>query len=313
MYDTVKMRLIVEEGRGISPLEDIPPLLDRLTGCSHLQGNEYVSGLLGDLHITVRPYAVRVSGGSLCKWHLGDNLRTLDRGMTREAIEHLSDILHLPMDEADITRLDFGTNLIMRRPVPVYLKHLGELRSWKRCDAAEAGSLYYWGNGKEINIYDKNRERASAGEPIPGLYAGRNVLRYEIRYTKRLPKQLNRPYVTAADLYDRAFFDEMLHRWRDTYRAIQKINDITPDFSMITRKSDLNRLGVLALVEKYGGQQKFIGHIKTACATGVLTKKQAHDLRQAVNDACKLRPGLASTSEAIEELDSKISAAVKMY
>ncbi len=311
MYDTVKMRLIVEEGRGISPLEDIPPLLDRLTGCSHLQGNEYVSGLLGDLHITVRPYAVRVSGGSLCKWHLGDNLRTLDRGMTREAIEHLSDILHLPMDEADITRLDFGTNLIMRRPVPVYLEHLGELRYSRRTEASNG--LYYWGNGKEINIYDKNRERASAGEPIPELYAGRNVLRYEIRYTKRLSKQLNRPYVTAADLYDRAFFDEMLHRWRDTYRAIQKINDITPDFSMITRKSDLNRLGVLALVEKYGGQLKFIGHIKTACATGVLTKKQAHDLRQAVNDACKLRPGLASTSEAIEELDGKISAAVKMY
>lgn len=292
-------------------MEDIPPLLDRLTGCSQLQGSEYVSGLLGGLHITVSPHSVRVSKGSLCKWHLGDNLRTLDRITTQEAIEHLSDILHLPMDEADITRLDFGTNLIMRRPVPVYLEHLGELRYSRRTEASNG--LYYWGNDKEINIYDKNRERASAGEPIPELYAGRNVLRYEIRYTKRLPKQLNRPYVTAADLYDRVFFDEMLHRWRDTYRAIQKINDITPDFSMITRKSDLNRLGVLALVEKYGGQLKFIGHIKTACATGVLTKKQAHDLRQAVNDACKLRPGLASTSEAIEELDGKISAAVKMY
>lgn len=307
------MRLFVEEGRGISPLEDIPPLLDRLTGCSHLQGNEYVSGLLGDLHITVRPYAVRVSGGSLCKWHLGDNLRTLDRGMTREAIEHLSDILHLPMDEADITRLDFGTNLIMRRPVPVYLEHLGELRRWKRCDAAEAGSLYYWGNGKEINIYDKNRERASAGEPIPGLYAGRNVLRYEIRYTKRLPRQLNRPYVTAADLYNRAFFDDMLHRWRDTYRAIQKINDRIPEFDMIRKKTDLYRLGVLLVAEAEGGQQALIGRIKRMQTEGKLTKSQAQDLRQAVNDACKLRPGLASTSEAIEELDGKISAAVKMY
>lgn len=313
MYDTVGMRLFVEEGRGIYPMEDVPPLLDRLTGCSHLQGGEYVSGMLGGLHITVRPHSVGVSKGSLCKWHLGDNLRALDRKAAQEAIEHLSDILHLPMDEADITRLDFGTNLIMRHPVPVYLEHLGELRHWKRCDAAEAGSLYYWGNGKVINIYDKNRERASAGEPILELYVGRNVLRYEIRYTKRLPRQLNRPCVTAADLYDRTFFDDMLQRWRDTYRAIQKINDITPDFSMITRKSDLNRLGVLALVEKYGGQQKFIGHIKTACATGVLTKKQAHDLRQAVNDACRLRPGLTTTSDAIEELDGKIRAAVKMY
>ena len=311
MYDTVGMRLFVEEGRGICPLDDIPPLLDRLTGYSQLTGNEYVSGLLGGLLITARPHSVRISRGSLCKWHFGDNCRTLDRQGAQEAIEHLSDTLHLPMDEADITRLDFGTNLIMKYPISVYLGHLGELRYYKRNEASNG--LYYRTNGKEMNFYDKNEERASAGETVPGLYAGRNVLRYEIRYTKRIPRQLNRPYVTAADLYDRAFFNEMLHRWRDRYRAIQKINDITPDFSMITRKSDLNRLGVLALVEKCGGQQKFIGHIKQAHATGILTKKQAHDLREAVNDACKLRPGLTSTSEAVEELDGKIRAAVKMY
>ena len=92
----------------------------------------------------------------------------------------------------------------MRHPVSVYLEHLGALRYFER--GGTVNSLYYYGNGKEINIYDKNMERASAGEPIPELYAGRNVLRYEMRYTKRLPRQLNRPYVTAADLYDRTFF-----------------------------------------------------------------------------------------------------------
>ena len=199
----------------------------------------------------------------------------------------------------------------MKHPVSAYLEYLGTLRYFDR--GGTVNSLYYYGNGKELNFYDKNRERQEAGAPIPALYIGRDVLRYEIRYTERIPKQLNRPYVTAADLYDRTFFDEMLHRWRDIYKAIQKINDITPDFSMITKKSELNRLGVLALVEKYGGQQKFIGHIKTACATGVLTKKQAHDLRDAVNDACSLRPGMTSTSELIAELDKKIRDTVKLY
>ena len=311
MYDTVGLRLIVEDGRGVSPMEGIPSLLDRLVGVNHLPGSEYVTGYLGDLKITARPNSVRVSRGSLCKWHFGDNYQTLDRRGAQVAIEHLSDILHLPMAEADVTRLDFGPNLIMKHPVSAYLGHLGALRYYKRNEASDG--LYYLGYGKGLSFYDKNRERASAGEPIPGLYAGRDVLRYEIRYTERIPKQLNRPYVTAADLYDRTFFDEMLHRWRDIYKAIQKINDITPDFSMITKKSELNRLGVLALVEKYGGQQKFIGHIKTACATGVLTKKQAHDLRDAVNDACSLRPGTTSTSEFIAELDKKIRDAVKLY
>lgn len=311
MYDTVGLRLIIEDGRGVSPMEGIPPLLDRLAGVNHLPGSEYVSGYLGDLKITARPNSVRVSRGSLCKWHFGDNYQTLDRRGAQVAIEHLSDILHLPMAEADVTRLDFGTNLIMKHPVSAYLGHLGALRYYKRNEASDG--LYYLGYGKGLSFYDKNRERASAGEPIPGLYAGRDVLRYEMRYTEQIPKQLKRPYVTAADLYDRTFFDGMLHRWRDIYKAIQKINDITPDFSMITKKSELNRLGVLALVEKYGGQQKFIGHIKTACATGVLTKKQAHDLRDAVNDACSLRPGTTSTSEFIAELDKKIRDAVKLY
>ncbi len=311
MYDTVGMRLFVEDGRGISPMESVPPRLDRLTGCSHLQGSEYVSGLLGGLHITVRPHSVRVSKGSLCKWHLGDNLRTLDRKATQEAVEHLSDTLHLPMDEADITRLDFGTNLIMKHPVSLYLDKLGELRHSKRTEASNG--LYYWGNGKVLNFYDKNRERKSAGEPIPELYAGRNVLRYEIRYTKRIPQQLNRPYVTAADLYNRAFFDDMLHRWRDTYRAIQKINDKIPEFDMIRRKSDLYRLGVLLAAEAEGGKQALNRRIKRMQADGKLTKKQAHDLKDAVDEACKPRPGFTSTSEAIEELDGKIRAAVKMY
>ena len=148
---------------------------------------------------------------------------------------------------------------------------------------------------------------------VPELYMGHNVLRYEIRYKGRLARQFGRTDVTAADLYDRTFFDDMLHRWRDTYRAIQKINNITPEFDMIRKKSDLYRLGVLALTEIQGGQQALIVRIKRMQAEGKLTKSQAQDLRQAVNEACRPRPGLTSTNEAIDELDGKISAAVKMY
>ena len=311
MYDTVGLNLFVEDGRGISPLDDVPPRLDRLAGVNHLPGHEYVSGYLGDLKITARPHSVRVSRGSICKWHFGDNYQTLDRRDMHEAVEHLSDTLHLPMSEAEVTRLDFGTNLIMKHPIPAYLGHLGTLRYYRRNEASDG--LYYCSNGKELNFYDKNRERQRTGAPIPELYTGRDVLRYEIRYTSRLPRHFNRLSVTAADLYDRAFFDEMLHRWRDTYRAIQKINDITPDFSMITKKSELNRLGVLALVEKYGGQQKFLKLIDERRITGTLTKKQASDLRAAVNDACTIREGTASASEFVAELDKKIRDTVKMY
>lgn len=313
MYDTVKMRLLVEAGRGIYPLEDIPPLLECPVMHDPVDGGAYVSGRLGNLYITADSHFVKVTRGSLCKWHLGDNLHTLDREATQEAIGHLSDTLHLPMSEAEITRLDFGTNLIMQHPVSEYLGHLGALRHYRRTDATEAGSLYYMGNCRELNFYDKGREQTAAHEPVPELYAGRNVLRYETRITGRVARQLNRVNVTAADLYDRAFFDDMLHRWRDTYRAIQKINDKIPEFDMIKKVSDLYRLGVLLVAEAEGGQQALVGRIKRMQAEGKLTKKQAQDLRQVVNKACTPRPGFTSTSEVIEELNGKVAAAANMY
>lgn len=313
MYDTVGMRLLVEAGRGVNLMKDIPPLLDTSESRHPKNGGTYVNGWLGNLHIIVDEHFVKVTRGSLCKWHLGDNFRTLDRKATQEAVEHLSDALHLPMDESEITRLDFGTNLIMQHPVSVYLGHLGLLRHYSRVDAIEAGSLYYWSKGRVLNFYDKNRERTEARDPVPEPYSGHNVLRYEIRYKGRLARQLGRTDVTAADLYDRTFFDDMLHRWRDTYRAIQKINDRIPEFDMIRKKTDLYRLGVLLVAEAEGGQQALIGRIKRMQAEGKLTKQEAYSLRQAVNDACKPRPGISSTNGAIEELNGKISAAVKMY
>jgi hypothetical protein len=44
-----------------------------------------------------------------------------------------------------------------------------------------------------------------------------------------------------------------------------------------------------------------------------LTRKQAYDLRSAINEASKLQAGLTEPNEAIKELDKKISEAVRFY
>ena len=72
-------------------------------------------------------------------------------------------------------------------------------------------------------------------------------------------------------------------------------------------------MGVLSLIEQAGGQLELIEQINEAQKRGELTKKQAYDLRQAVNDACKIREGLTVPNEAIQELDRKISEAVRFY
>ena len=223
---------------------------------------------------------MKIKDGSLCKWYLGDNFQTMGRGDTQRAIEKLSDTLHVPMSKATVTRLDIAQNFITKHPPEVYLSHLGILKYATRLQ--EPNGIYYSQTGGRLCFYDKNREQKSHREPIPELYEGRNVLRYEQRYTNRIASQFKVSEVTGAMLYDEAFYIGLLNRWKEAY-------------------------------EQAGGQIQMIEQINEAQKRGELSKKQAFDLRQTINEACKIRDGLIVPNEAIRELDKKVSEAVKYY
>lgn len=78
-------------------------------------------------------------------------------------------------------------------------------------------------------------------------------------------------------------------------------------------KQQLYKMGVLSLIEQAGGQLQMIEQINEAQKRGELSKKQAFDLRKAINDACKINDGLTVPNEAIQELDKKVNEAVKFY
>ncbi len=119
--------------------------------------------------------------------------------------------------------------------------------------------------------------------------------------------------VTGALLYDEAFYIGLLDKWKVAYRNIQKINDVSLNFEMMKTKQQLYKMGVLSLIEQVGGLLPMHEQINEAQKRGNLTKKQAYDLRQAVNEASKIREGLTVPNEAIQELDKKVSEAVKFY
>ncbi len=312
MYDTVNFRLPQSVAGGVDFLSEIPCFLDRV-GEHYYNGEAVITGSLGGLKVALNKYQMKINGGSLCKWYLGDNFKTMGRGDTQRAIEKLSDTLHVPMSKATVTRMDIAQNIITKHPPEVYLGHLGELRRYKRCPMVEIGSLYYTRKIGRLCFYDKNREQKSHKEPIPELYEGRNVLRYEQRYTNRIASQFKVGEVTGELLYDEAFYIGVLNRWKEAYKAIQKINDVSLNFQAMRTKQQLYKMGVLSLVEQAGGQIRMIAQINEAQKRGELSKKQAFDLRQAVNDACKIREGLTAQNEAITELDRKVCEAVKFY
>ena len=310
MYDTVFLRLTQAEVNGVDFLEEVPCFLEDV-GEHIYSGFPFITGNLNGLKVTANRYQLKVKDGSLCKYLLGDNFQTMGRGDTQRAIEKLSDTLHLPMGKAVVTRMDIAQNFIVKHPPQVYLNHLGALRYASRLQ--EPSGLYYSLNGGRLCFYDKNKEQKSKREEIPDLYNGRNVLRYERRYTQRIAAKFGVAEVTGAMLYNEAFYIEALNRWKADYQAIQKINDITLNFQAMKTKQELYKMGILSLTEQAGGQVEMINQINEAQQRGELTKKQAYDLRVAVNEACQLKEGLTAPNEAIQELDKKVAEAVRFY
>lgn len=314
MLDTVNFKLTRAEVEGVDFLSEITPYLNPEGVAVHdFGGSQVVTGKTGNLSVSISPYQVRVKDGSLCKWMLGDNYQAMGRGDIKHAVERLSDTLHLPMDRAIITRLDVGLSIPVRHPTACYFNHLGLLNYAQRLQQTHGLYYYRHSQAERLCFYDKNREQRDHREAIPDLYRDCNVLRYEQRYMARLPHLLGVAAVTGAMLYDEGFYISLLNRWREAYQAIRKINEITLNFQAMRTKRDLQRMGIMALVEQWGGEVEMIAHITEAQKRGEVSAVEACRLRQAVREACKVKNSLTAPSEAISELDKKIAEAIRYY
>lgn len=310
MFDTIGLRLRGGSVGGANFLEAVPPLLTA-TSIHHFEdGGVSITGKLGNLTISCSEWAVKIKEGSLCKWYLGDNLQALGKADTKRAIEALCDTLYLPFDKADVTRLDVSNNFVMKRPVSLYLEHLGNLTWSKRL--VEPDGIYYKQRDRRLCFYDKIKEQRALGCDIPELYRERQVLRYEQRYLERIPARLNLPTLTAKMLTEAEIYTTLINNWRDAYKAIHKINETEINWGMVKNKKDLYKIGLIALCEIAGGEQELLEQIARAQKRG-MTAKQAYDLRQAVMSATRIDGALSFQSDAIKELDTKVNDAFQMY
>lgn len=309
MYDNVNFKVRGFEIEGIDFLSQTPLYFD-VTGEHCFNGEDVITGNLNGLRVSASRRGVNVSNGSLCKWYLGDNFKTMERGDVQRAIEKLSDTLHLPMDKATITRIDLAQNFIMKHPTEVYFNHLGSYYPSKRLEQPDG--LYYSKHDTLLVFYDKVKEQRAKGQPIPELYSNRNTLRYELRYKARLKDTFKVDKVTGAMLYEEKFYMDIVKRWKNAYMDIKKINDITLNFEAMKTKRDLYTMGLASLIDQQGGQLAMIQQINEAYKKGVITKKQSYDMRQAITEASRATIATVE-SDVIKELDKKIDDVVRFY
>ncbi|MFI3268277.1 MAG: phage/plasmid replication protein [Rikenellaceae bacterium] len=266
------------------------------------------SGYIGNLALSVTDHSVALKQGSLCKWYLGSNCYTMNRVDTQNAIEALSDILHVPMQNAIVSRLDVGVNIITENDVTTYFPYLGELSRKQRLE--QTNGLYYTTQTETLSFYDKIKEQIKTREPIPKEFRDKNVLRYEYRLKQRIAKKLGVEAVKASLLYDKVFYDNICYLLYEQYNKINKINILRPNIEAMKNKKEIDKYGNALLVEKLGGLNEAIKWVDVQRKNKVLTSLQATRMRANFREANNLSTNVMVRSKAIEELDKKINDAI---
>jgi len=307
MYDKVKI-WIDRAAAGVQCGAIASTLSGANTQIDHSTGEVKTFGYIGGLKVCDFLGGVSVTG-SLPKFIHGSNIYSLDRKSTARAIEKLSDELHVDVNGASVTGLEFGTNFLMKNPVQDYLCRLGDMPRLLRYHF-EPKTLYYKGNGrntpKVFTFYDKQAEAEQKAMPYPDDLKGANVLRYEMRFNGRLPYQLSVPEVRASTLYDRNFYRAMVKRYQDNYFSISKQNQVkTNVMSEIKTVSDAFSVFVARLISQNGQTQigSFIDELKQSAVFG--DRKYYTRLKKKLQEVAA-KANVSMSDGLIKELDDDV-------
>lgn len=305
--DTINFKLNADKAGKSNFLATIPAYLSNVVVSTFEDGNSAIIGKLGNLIVSVKSDSITIKNGSLTKWYKGNNLEMLNRKEIKEAIEKLSDVLHLPINEAKVIRFDYGINFQTKHKPTLYLPYLGNNGRYTRLE--QKNGLNYKITGRELCLYDKIAEMKIKRDFIPPQFVG-NYGRIEKRFKTGLPNYFKCESVQVKTLFNDFFYQHLLTDLHADYLKIDKQNLLKTDLSMITKKRELNKLGLIALIEKNGGKIAMLNSFDEQYKLGNLTKKQAHDLKNEIKN-CTQNKLLISESELVKELDISIKETIE--
>ena len=304
MFDTIGTYYQTNEA-----LQTIRYLSDINENTNVQSGEITTYGKIKNLRVKVKGDFLSING-SLPKYLFGDNVQELTRKHTQEAIECLSDELHLPIDNSKLFRIDIASNFIMKEPLKKYYSALGSLARYQKIPQRN-GILFTLKSKTALEFYDKNKELVRTKQIIPEIFQGRNVLRYEIHLLKRLPNIFKQD-VLANDLYNEKFYIKAVDIWKERYFMIKKNRVLTfnPEaLPMLDTKTILNELALIGM-EKVGGKDELLRMLELE--RHKFSKMQFKRIKDKINSISEL-PELTEINDSIKELDSKIIQRAKYY
>ena len=308
MYDKVKFWVMRTRAT-----PDVSKFLDKAKDqIDHETGEICTFGSLEGLKVTIYTGGISIIG-SLAKFLYPNNVYPLNRHSTAQAIEKLSDSLHLSVEAATVSGLEFGQAFVMKYPVESYLSKLGNMPKLLRYHF-DVGTLYYKPKGKQqpkvFAFYDKKADAMAKGMALPVGFKDANLLKYEMRLNGRLPQQMGVPEVTASTLSESGFYRQMVKRYQDSYFSISKQNQIKTDvMSEIKTVSDAFDVLVARLINQSDQTQiaAFLEELKEA---KVFEDRINYTRLRKKIQAVAAKAGVTVSDDLVKELDDEIKNAV---
>ena len=217
MYDSVNFWVDRADMAGGNPF-DILPYLSEITEKRSESGGYSCTGTVRGYSVCALQSGVSVNG-SLAKFFFdGENVSTMTRRATQEAISNLGDVLHIDMKRAKVVRADIATVIPTKFQPAYYYGYLGDKVHFKRLQA-DADTLYYNNHQRVLIFYDKGKEAAGN---MPDVLKDDSLFRYELRFIRRVSAQMKTD-VRGETLYNPSFYEKIVMRWYDEFRTIRKI------------------------------------------------------------------------------------------
>ena len=308
MLDTIGLRLNRESVSNIDLLAEIPCYLSDVT--EHYKGDQvYISGHLKNLRVSINENGISIKG-SLAKYFLNDNFQTLMRSDIEQAIEQVSDELHIPIQHARVSRLDMAQNIVTDFEPETYYGYLGECQYFMRL--VQPHSLYYSNGSRTKLFYNKVIEGKHKGQITPHAWLNTNILRYEYRLTNRVAKSVKKTIVEAKDLFDEQFYMLIIDKYVEEFENINKLSRINFNTEIMNSPKDFIKQMALLKIQEIG-QIETLSIIEEMRSKQVFNKKEYYSrLKREIKELCKI-PEITENSELISELDQKIKAVKENY
>lgn len=314
MYDKVRMFL-----PRCRDMPDISQYLESVGEKTSSTGEISIYGFVDGLKVTqfVGGYVV---GGSLSRFFYPSNIWPLSHHTTKDAIEKLSDSLHLDMFEANVTSLEFGTQFPMIKPVRTYLDKLGDMPKRIRIQGSP-NTLYYQGTAKTkryaqrqvLAFYDKLADAKSKGLEIPPGFGNTNLLKYELRLNGCLARQIGVEEVKASTLSDKAFFMKLLKMWSNEYFTISKHKTMKTDFKNEIKSPKDAVNAFIARMMSRQGKNEITDYINELKSEGVFEDPKCYTRLKNKLREISYYADFLSTDEDGRELDDSVRNTVMNY